>query len=52
MVLACYSIYGLMENNLFSLAHNCFILLLGYYVFRKKDEKEYKPAKRLRIVFG
>ena len=52
MAFACYSIYGVMENSLFSLADNCFLFLMGYLFFDKGHEtSKFDVRKRIRVVF-
>ena len=36
-ILCLYAIYGIMENNFFSMSQNLFLLLLSYPIYKRDD---------------
>lgn len=54
LVFSCFSIYGMMENNYFSLSQNVFLLLVSYYLFQKdfKVNEELKKKIKIHITFN
>lgn len=50
-ILCLYAIYGIMENNYFSMSNNLFLLTIASFVFRDSTFTE-KNSPRKRVVFS
>jgi hypothetical protein len=48
-IMCLYSLYGIMENNYFSVSQNLFLLLLGGVIYGYNTAQE---KLRIKIVFG
>ncbi|MBP3275666.1 hypothetical protein [Kandleria sp.] len=50
-ILCLYAIYGLMENNFFSMSNNLFLLTLSYPIYSKNIHVEEKNIAKVKLVF-
>lgn len=51
-ILCLYAVYGIMENNFFSMSQNLFLLLLSYPIYRYDDMKaKVRKKTSLRITW-
>lgn len=52
-ILCLYAIYGIMENNFFSMSQNIFLLVLSYPIYKRNDEWEqkYQPKAKIKLVW-
>lgn len=50
-ILCLYALYGIMENNYFSMSKNHFLLLLSYPIYHQSDllKKSVAPSAKLKI---
>lgn len=49
-ILCLYAIYGVMENYLFSMSHNLFLLTLAYPIFRRELSSNVFAPTRIKIT--
>lgn len=49
-MLFLYSIYGVMENNFFSISHNLFLLVLSYPIYRRIFPEDVILFSKIRII--
>ncbi len=48
-ILALYAIYGIMENNYFSMSQNIFLVVLSYSLYKNKSLEAFNSVKRIRF---
>ncbi|MBQ6587458.1 MAG: hypothetical protein IJI01_02125 [Butyrivibrio sp.] len=51
MIPALYSIYGIMENNFFSMSQNFFLILLSYSIYRSNVGLALRSRKKIKFTW-
>ena len=49
-ILCLYAIYGVMENNFFSMSQNMFLLVLSYPIYRRVLPEDEARKSRIRLI--